>query len=72
VSAVSDVTHIALALISTVGGIVSAWMARRSGAHATTSRAAATYIAKSLHPPSDSEAPPSIGQLDIIDDRRRR
>ncbi len=47
----SDTTTIVLAAISTVGACFSAWMASRSGRHATTSTAAARYIANSLRPP---------------------
>ncbi len=51
----SDATTIVLAVISTVGGIVSAWMAGRSRDHASTAAGAARYVARSLHPPPDGE-----------------
>lgn len=55
----SDTTTIVLAVISTVGGIVSTWMANRSKTHATTAstaqsqaQSAALYVAHSLRPPN--------------------
>lgn len=53
----SDTTTIVLAAISTLGGIVSSWMASRSSKHASTAAGAASYVAKSLRPPSVEGCP---------------
>jgi hypothetical protein len=48
---VSDSTEIALALISTVGGIVSAWMSGRARQHASSAKKSADVaVEASLRP----------------------
>jgi hypothetical protein len=69
----SDVTTVILALISTAGGVFSAWMSGKARVHASTAAGAARYVAQSLKPPPQDIVDDEgriVGRYDMLNERK--